>query len=209
MSDTNQQTIQAYEQGAQEYIAGCARQVGGLEAWIDLGFSDLPSSAKILEVGTASGQDADYIESKGFSLQRSDAAKSFVEMQRALGHNARVLNLLTEKLGEDYDVIFANAVLLHFTETEFDETLTKIHDALKPGGRFLFTLKQGDGEEHMAGRLKSGMQRYFHYWQAEDIEHKLARAGFRKTTITVAPDTRGGARPNWLCVISFKKDQPS
>lgn len=206
MSETNQLTIEAYEQNVQAYIDGTIQEVtSAVKALLDGGLAGLDTSARILEVGSGPGRDADYIESRGFHVIRTDATKAFVDLQQSRGHEATVLNLLTDDIDTKYDLVHANAVLLHFTEPELELVLAKIYTALQPGGKFLFTLKTGTGDEQTNQKL--GATRYFHYWQADEIEAKLSTAGFAETDIALHDDYRSTTRPAWLFVTATKKEQ--
>ena len=119
MSEANKKTLQSYEAHVTEYIAGTPQAVDGhVQDWIDRSLSYISAGSTILEIGSAFGRDADYIESHGYRVERTDATKSFVEFLRKHGHDAKVLNALTDELGGPYDMALANAVLLHFTPDE-------------------------------------------------------------------------------------------
>jgi hypothetical protein len=63
MSHTNDTTVQSYDAHVQEYIDGTPQSVEGfVQDWIDRTLSGVPPSANILEIGSAFGRDADYIE---------------------------------------------------------------------------------------------------------------------------------------------------
>jgi hypothetical protein len=59
--------------------------------------SYLPKTAAILELGSAHGRDADYIESLGYKIYRTDAVKAFVDYLQAKNHDASVLNAIDGK----------------------------------------------------------------------------------------------------------------
>src|SRR5271157_2858245 len=114
--DTNKATLDAYENGLEQYNAAAVTAVSGsLKDWIDTSLSMLSPGSHILEIGSAHGRDALYMESKGFKVDRTDAAHSFVEYMRQQGYQARLLNALGDDFGGPYDMVYANAVLLHFT----------------------------------------------------------------------------------------------
>ncbi len=76
----NNITLQSYEQGVSEYISGTAAETNGsIKAWIDNFLDLLPLNAHIIEIGSAFGRDAQYIESCGFSVKRTDATIGFVK----------------------------------------------------------------------------------------------------------------------------------
>lgn len=203
MSSDNQQTVQAYDEHVQEYIAATPNKVTReWEVWINENLDHLDKSAAILEFGSAFGRDADYMESQGYRVQRTDASAGFVSLLQKQGHDAKLLNALTDPLPSNLDMVFASAVLLHFTREEAGEVIRKVYAALRDHGRFVFSLKIGDGEETSDAKL--GAPRYFCYWQAPAIEKVLADAGFDNVKITTAGDPRAN-RPYWLLISASKE----
>lgn len=174
---SNYKTLQTYEGHIDDYIEGTPREVNGhVQIWIDSMIQTLDSEAKILEIGSAFGRDADYIEMQGFSVERTDATLGFVKHLESQGYNARALNILTDEIDSGYNLIFADAVFLHFTDDELLLALKKVHNALNPMGTLGLTLKCGVGEEWSSNKL--GEPRYFHYWDIDSISQKLNEAGF-------------------------------
>jgi len=177
MDDSNQQTLGAYEAHVQAYIDGTPQTVDGhVKTWIDESLGYLPAGASVLELGSAFGRDADYIEAAGYAIQRTDATKAFVDLLQERGHQARLLNALTDPWGGPYDMVFADAVLLHFTVEQFNLALTKARASLQPQGILAFTVKQGEGSEWSDAKL--GAPRFFQYWQAPALRQALETAGF-------------------------------
>lgn len=174
---SNALTLHSYESGVQEYINGTPTEVSGsIKEWIDATLAHLPTNAEILEIGSGFGRDANYIESYGFSVERTDAAEAFVTLLQEQGHPARRFNILTDPVHKQYGLIFANAVFLHFTPQELEVVLKKIHAALKDDGIIAFSVKKGEGEEWTTAKL--GQPRYFYYWDQDKIESLLKRTGF-------------------------------
>lgn len=201
MSETNGTTIQSYEAHIQEYIDGTPQEVGGdVKSWIDATLDGLATDAKIIEVGSAFGRDANYIESLGYTVLRTDATDGFVKLLTEQGHQAKGFNLITDNFDTDYDLVFADAVLLHFTRDEVAEATRKIHGALTHSGRFSFSLKQGQGESWSEDKL--GAPRYFCYWEQPQITELLASSGF--SDVRVSDGGSGHNNAKWLHIIATK-----
>lgn len=174
----NDQTLEAYEKNLQSYIEKTPQIVSGsFKEWLDRVLYYIAIDASILEIGSAFGRDADYIELKGYSVQRSDATQSFLDYLHEQGCEACKLNILTDPLVDHYDVIFANAVLLHFTPTEFNHILEKIYQALHPQGIFAFSVKRGYGYGWSDKKLSDA--RYFCYWQVPELSNVLINNNFK------------------------------
>jgi SAM-dependent methyltransferase len=199
MAGSNEETLKSYEARVQAYVEGTAAAVAGAaKDWMDALLADLPIDARVFELGAAFGRDAEYIRSKGFRIACADAVPGFVAILRAKGFSAHVFNVLTDPLDETFDLIFANAVLLHFTADEFAAALAKLRGALAPGGRLAFSLKKGRGEEWSEAKL--GAPRFFRYWLAEDLPPFLRAAGFVSWDIGEARTAR--AHADWLFVTA-------
>lgn len=193
----NDQTLAAYEQNVQKYVDGTPAVVDGcMKIWIDRTLKLVPKDGNILEIGTATGRDADYIEAQGYTVKRTDAAQAFVDLQREYGHKASLLNAITDELSGPYDLLFADAVLLHLTEAQVTSVLHKAHTALKSRGILAFTVKTGEGEAWLRHKLDA--DRYFKYWQANELRLTLEQNHFKIVELRVTEDNK------WLHVIARK-----
>lgn len=193
-------TLQAYEKNVQEYVKKTPKNVkGNVKIWLDKTLSYLSTEAKILELGSGFGRDADYIETKGFTVMRSDAAASFVRLLKQQGHPAMQLNAITDDYGDLFDMIFADAVLQHFDKAEFSKTLQNVSHALKNQGIFSFRLKAGAGSEWDS---ELGDARITHYWLPQDVKKQLAEAGFSVLSLHEGNSKFNGF--TWLGVIAQK-----
>ncbi len=202
MADVNKTTIQSYENNIQAYIEGTPREVSDfIVVWLTKSLDGLSLDARILELGTAFGRDADYIEELGYHVERTDVTKGFIDLLQSRGKKAEYLNALTDELGGSYNLILANAVLLHFSRDQARTIVHKVFDALVPGGKFAMTLKIGDGEVWSSEKLNA--PRYFCYWQEHGARELLEQAGFTDITITTDPSKHNGVE--WMAIISTKQ----
>ncbi|WP_050669503.1 class I SAM-dependent methyltransferase [Luteipulveratus halotolerans] len=139
-------TIASYQEGAQEYRA--ATESGLRSPLADAAGQyarTLSPGARVLEIGSGTGRDARELESLGLSVRRPDITPAFVEMMRADGYTADVLDPLTDDLGGPYDGVWASAVLVHLTREETDVVLRRLATVTRPSGRLFASLKEGDG----------------------------------------------------------------
>lgn len=193
-SESNARTLATYEDSLHRYIAGSPEGLsGGLKGFLEGVLGRLQPGATILEIGAGFGRDALYFESQGFRVIPTDAAESFIgELQRR-GFQPQRLNALTDPI-PSADLIYANAVFLHFSREELESVLAKIRAALPAGGILAFTLKEGSGEEWSDAKLDG--PRFFRYWQIPELFEVLVRAGF--TDIHLDTDQEGPV--GWLQV---------
>jgi 2-polyprenyl-3-methyl-5-hydroxy-6-metoxy-1,4-benzoquinol methylase len=189
-------TVDYYERHAQEYaleiddvpppaIADPLRRLA----------ASVPAGAQVLEVGSGTGRDADFLETLGPRVRRTDVTRAFVEMQAARGRSAEQLDLLTDELGGPYDAIVATAVLIHIERARTDDVLRKISTALRPQGVFLVCIREGTGEERGDCHMT--------YWQRDAFAERLGRAGLR-----IAWHTSHGHGPDerWLTFLAKRPD---
>lgn len=207
MSKTeNDKTIDAYNQDGAVDLYVANNQNGNVsidvKELIDKSLIGLPKNAKILEIGSGPGYEADYIESRGYRVERTDAAKGFVDYQVKQGHNARLLNAITDPIPKDYDYILANAVLLHFSHDDARKVMSKVFDALSPGGKFVLSVKEGDGEKYESKKIKQ--PRYFTFWQFPDVEKALRNTGFQELMIHKVVSSPDSNFSTWLNIIAHK-----
>lgn len=91
-------TLRSYETAAQRYADQSAEPSLALFAFLDL-LADTVGFGCVLEVGSGPGLDAAYLERRGLNVSRTDATPAFVEMMRADGREARLLDIRTSDLG--------------------------------------------------------------------------------------------------------------
>ncbi|BCG80796.1 class I SAM-dependent DNA methyltransferase [Mesorhizobium sp. 113-3-3] len=168
--EKSRQTISAYEDYADRYDAIVRhvpneREQASLKRFVAIA----GTSGRILEVGSGAGYDADFLEDLGVKVRRTDATKRFLELQAARGKHGELLDLLTDDLGGPYDAVLALAVLIHVPRDQIDQVLGKIARSLRPGGAFLVSMRNGDGEA-------SG-EYHTVYWRRDDFAARLEAAG--------------------------------
>jgi SAM-dependent methyltransferase len=179
----NSETLQSYESKAKLWMSQTPSTYDDrhkpLLKWIDSALSSLPLDAKILEIGSANGRDANYIEKRGYVVERTDAALAFVSYLKGKGHDAKKLNILEDELDSEYDLVFANAVFPHFTPEDTRIALGKIHRALKPGGLLALNVKQGDNQTWVDEKLGDDNKRFIFQWKLADLFTLLDKCGYR------------------------------
>jgi len=200
MSNENSRTIDSYESRFGEYVAATVQTVQGpMKKWLDASVEGLPLDAQILELGSGFGRDAKYLQFKGYMLECSDATKNFIALLEAQGFNTRQLNAINDPIEGDYDAIIANAVLLHFTDSETQTVLKKVYEALNTSGRFAFTVIKGEGEEWTDSKM--GLPRYFNYWSEQELRQLLELTGYHKVHVDTVGKPGG---KEWLMLTAYK-----
>jgi 2-polyprenyl-3-methyl-5-hydroxy-6-metoxy-1,4-benzoquinol methylase len=163
-------TVQTYEGFARQYDTLVdAKRPPHIEDALRRLVQCLPLGGSVLEIGSGSGRDADFVESLGAVVRRTDATQAFLDLMAERGKKADPLNVVTDELGGPYDGVLAMAVLIHVDREQIDAVLRKIHAALKPGGAFLVAMRKGEGE--------TNGDYHTVYWAGDRFAARLAAAG--------------------------------
>ena len=191
----NEVTLAAYEQAAEKFRDSLPRGPSEVtDRWYDRIGEAVAPGASVLEIGSGTGEDAVALEERGYRVRRTDAARSFVEMIRADGFAADQLNAITDELGGPFDLIFADAVFLHFDRAELTTVLRKAHAAAT---RLAFTTREGEGGEWSNRFLD--LPRRFNSWQEQPLRDLLTETGW---TITHLERTQTRLGSNWFLVLA-------
>ncbi|WP_398492356.1 class I SAM-dependent DNA methyltransferase [Variovorax sp.] len=170
--DSMQRTLQSYEASARDYDAIVAdHPPPEIEDALRRMVACMPAGGSVLEVGSGTGRDADFVESLGASVRRTDATQAFLDLQAERGKQGALLNVVTDPLGGPHDAILAMAVLIHVDRAQIAPVLRKVFDALAPGGVFLAGMRIGEGETN--GDYQTV------YWDRDRFAAQLAAAGLR------------------------------
>ena len=195
------ETRDAYEVCFDEYASTTPTAVeGAMQGWMDRTIRDMPKSARILEVGSGTGRDAEYFEKYGFTVIRSDVAPPFVSELRRLGHPALLLDAVLDELPCDLDLIFANAVVCHFERNQFARFLDRCSVSLKSGGILSFSTKWS--RRYLSGKQQHRLSsvRKFSQWPTDELVSFLRRRDFEVEYIQVTGGLRSENR--WINVVA-------
>ena len=176
----NRTTVRSYEAIAREYAVSTAGTPSGVgEAGMRRLVAAVPRGATILELGSGPGWDADFVESLGPRVRRTDVTSAFREFQTQRGKQVEPLDAITDAYTDDdnpaYDGIMALAVLQHIDRAATDAVLGKVAQALRPGGAFLVTTREGTGDYWDVG--SSGNRYHVTLWAADAFSARMAAAG--------------------------------
>lgn len=188
-------TIESYQSAADVYRAAEGSHLPAVTGFL-VSVAERVGKGRLLELGSGTGRDAAYLEDLEVAVVRTDATPAFVEMLRATGHDARLLDARRDDLGSPYDGVLAMAMLLHLTRAEVLELFVKARRAVRPGGVLAFTVKEGDGDGWSEAKL--GRPRYFVYWREHELRAVLVTAGWTPVSV----EHVSGSQEPWLFVIA-------
>ena len=196
-------TVASYDVSAEAFRDGTARET--VDERIVAYAAAAGPGARILEIGSGGGRDARALEAEGLSVRRTDVSQGFVDLMRAEGYAADVLDPLTDDLadperpGTPYDGVWANACLLHVDRADLPTVLRRLADATRPGGVLRCSLKEGDGAEWSTHGHVAGPRR-FTYWRAEPLAAVVRGAGWDVESVEQYLGTLG--EQTWLDVTA-------
>jgi predicted TPR repeat methyltransferase len=190
-------TLASYQRGIDAYVAASpATSSEPYSSFRERILSLAPPGARMLELGSGPGHDAALFESRGVEVHRTDATQGFVDLLRSQGYQADPLDITVGDFGGPFDVVFANAVLLHLTTVQFATVLLKAAQSVTTSGLLAFTVKEGDGAAWSTAKL--GEPRYFHYWQQTALHEHVTASGWTPLSI----ERVAGRLEPWLYVIA-------
>ena len=202
----NRETLDSYEAIAADYAESTRGTPTGVGAEA-LGhlLDRLPEGGSVLELGSGPGWDADFLESRGVRVRRTDGTESFCDLQRARGRECDLLDVTTDAFTSaawpSYDGVLALFVLQHVERGATQGVLDRAAGALRPGGVLLVSMREGDTDAWQIG--SSGRRYHVTRWTQEDFEGALAAAGLTPTWHVRLADDEG----DWLLVLATSADR--
>jgi 2-polyprenyl-3-methyl-5-hydroxy-6-metoxy-1,4-benzoquinol methylase len=191
-------TVRAYDLDAVAYAEASPAMPGSVRADLEALGHRLGPGARVLEIGSGGGRDAQVMEELGLHVRRTDVTPAFVALLREQGHAADVLDPLVDDLTSPegpYDAVWANASLLHVDRCDLPTVLARLAEVTRDGGLLRASLKEGDGEGWSTHGSIS-RPRHFTYWRAAALEAVLTGAGWSDVAIrSGVPGSRG---ETWL-----------
>lgn len=161
----------------------------------------LMPGAKLLDVGFGSGRDSLHFDANGFEVVSIDFAQEVYSRGKILLNSEVLLvDVRDIRYKNEFDGIWASAVLFHYDEEEIIDVLNRCRDALKTGGVMYVSFKYG--EEAL---LRHG--RYFNDFTESKFEKMMVKVdGFDISEIWKTQDARADhSTQYWLNIILTKK----
>ena len=187
MSTENQKTLETYERYANNYLKQDTSSVDkAKQDMLKKCLSDISKDAKIFEVGSASGKDAEFFRSLGYKkITVSDITDHFLVELKNKGFSPIKFDLIKDDFSDSYDFIYCWAVLMHFTKEEAKNAIRKMYDALNNDGRILMCIKTDENktEEWVDFQNEKQAKVYFSFWKEEEINNFLHEIGFKDIKI--------------------------
>jgi len=147
------------------------------------------------------------LEAAGLSVRRTDVTPAFVNLLRADGHDADVVDPLIDDLadpmrpGRAYDGVWASACLLHVAREDLPEVAARLAEATRLDGLLHAALKEGDGEA-WSTHGSVAAPRHFTFWREGPLRDLVEGAGWSVDEVDHVDGLRGD---NWLNVLARRR----
>jgi SAM-dependent methyltransferase len=157
----------------------------------------VPPGGRILDAGCGSGRDSLAFAKRGFQVTPIEASAKLAAL--AVAHTGLPVEVMTfDEVAwrEAFDGVWACASLLHVPRAGLPAAVTRLREALVPGGILWMSFKYGAEERYANGR---------HFTDLDEAGAGLlieAAGGLELISLTVSDDARED-RPGeqWLSVL--------
>jgi SAM-dependent methyltransferase len=138
-------------------------------------FLSLLTGKKILDLGSGPGVDAEYFHKKGFDVLCVDISEAMIARCKEKGLPAVVMDMeALDFAGQSFDGVWAYTSLLHIPRERVPAAVQKMLYVLKPQGILALAIKEGDGEGLEAYEKYPGTQRWWTYFNEDELPKLLA-----------------------------------
>lgn len=144
--------------------------------------SRLKKGSLVLDLGCGPGLDAEMFAREGFRVIGVDFSENMIESAKARVGSAEFKVMNIKKLDfedEFFDAVWANAIFLHIFKKDIPSVLNGVFRVLKKGGIFFVSVKEGDGEILKPDPRYGNVEKFWSFFQKDEIENELKKAGFK------------------------------
>ena len=142
--------------------------------------NSLPRGASVLDVGCGTGIPLTrFLVEDGFDVVGVDSSPKMLEQFRVnLPHTPAICERIQscDFHGRVFDAALSWGVIFHLPYDEQRQTFAKMADVLKPGGQFLFT--SGDKDGDIEGAPMNGVPFHYYSFSIEGYREVLRDYGF-------------------------------
>lgn len=197
-------TIETYDKHAKEFATYFRSIKTGRKEDVSKAFELLGSrhSSRVIEVGCGDGRDAKLILEYTQEYTGFDPSIKLLELaQKNLpGVDFVVSDAVGFEYGENVDIVFAFASLIHINMDDMKKVFTKVHNSLNSGGILYLSLKGSDSYHEFIQEGKHG-ERLFYFYHPSEIR-EIAQSRFEEVFFKEGFVTNGAK--NWF-EIALKK----
>lgn len=137
---------------------------------------------RILDAGCGVGEDCKYVEQKGFEAIGIDLSEGMLKIAREKYPNGKFKTMDMTNItypDNSFDGIISNCSLFHIPSELLPQTLESFKRVLKPNGKLLLILQEGNEETMVEEPYRPGVYIYMNYFSAENIAKLLREHNFK------------------------------
>ncbi len=169
-------TIQSYDCTAANY---CLNNLAMNTSPLLVRFSaQLSPGSLILDSGCGPGRDAKKFTDLGHRVVGIDLSSELLTVAQQVSPQSQFYQMDMRRINfksNHFDGIWALASLLHLPKRDILETLEEHYRVLRKEGPFILSMKMGEGEGLEADRRYGGLQKYYAYYQEQEIKEYLEK----------------------------------
>lgn len=170
--------------------------------------SFLKPGSLVLDVGCGAGVKTSYLIKKGLKVVGIDFSEKMIEIAKQRMPDTKFLVAdITEplKLNEEFDGIFAQAVLLHIYKKDVKRVLVNLLELLKPEGYLYIAVKgvkEGQSKEQIIKENDYGYEyeRFFSFYRPEELANYIKDLGMS----IVYDNITSTGNSDWIQMIAQK-----
>lgn len=205
MKDTKGITINSYDKTAVEYY----KRVSEFELLPEITefIETVKTDGEILDLGCGPGHHSKYFSNLGFDVVGIDLSVEMIEIAKEVSEEStfRVMDILDLSFEKDsFDGIWASASLLHVPKKKIKSVLIKLNEILTSQGVLYISLKEGKGSELLSDIRYGGVDKFYVYYQLDEIQNILKDVGFDILEIKLKDKRTSYDTNSWIHVFCKK-----
>ena len=198
-------TINSYNKTAEEYNKTVTDfdMVSVLGYFMDL----LTFKSKILDLGCGPGHHSKVFSENNFDVTGIDLSSEMINIAKReiKTANFRIMDISSLSfLDNSFNGIWASASLLHIPKDELSSILIKLHSILTDKGVLYLSLKKGFGSEIIQDERYRNVDKFYVFYQPEEINNILTNVGFNVVSIKENPKREFYDTNPWIHIFCKK-----
>jgi ubiquinone/menaquinone biosynthesis C-methylase UbiE len=175
MKDYKKKTIEYYNNKSEE-MSEKFRDLMDIKKRYEFDkFINLLKGKKVLDLGSGSGEHAEYFSDRGFDVLCVDLAENMVRLCKEKGLKAEVMDIENLKFEDNaFDGIWAVTSLIFTPKSKIQKVIKDLHRILKKDGIIYVCVKEGEGEKWVKKKGENE-ERYFVFWKEEELKKEFEK----------------------------------
>ena len=204
MEKEYKQTTKVYDHLGKKYLQDSLKLVPAERTVFIKQFS---KGAKILDVGCGGGRDSKVFANCGFDVTGIDLSGVMIKEAKKLVPKGKFLQMNVLDLAfdnEQFDGIWAQAILLHLIRKDVAKAFKELKRVLIKGGLLHVRVKHGIGHEYVKEKLSGWNERFYTYYLKSEMEALFKKSGFRIVYSELLDDELGRKDVKWIAIWGRK-----